>query len=64
MSGAAERWTCAVCGKLDLAGLGMWACHTDEDITPVHTGPCWRTYQTAKASAKAARLWEALYGKR
>lgn len=53
--------TCAVCGKDDCAGLGYWACHADDDETPVHRGPCWRTYQTLKAEAKVLGLWESLY---
>jgi hypothetical protein len=39
---------CAVCRKEDDGGTGVWACHVDLDITPVHKGACFAAYQTQK----------------
>jgi len=54
-------WECYVCGRKDTAGLGYWASHTDDDTTPVHTGPCFRTYSKAKVERKALEHWAVLY---
>ena len=51
------RWTCAVCGKSNPAGLGMWACHSDEDTTPVHIGRCFRQYKEEKRAAEVEVMW-------
>lgn len=42
--------TCVICGFVGEGGLGHWACHADEDVTPVCRGPCFRQYQTRKAA--------------
>ena len=40
-----------------MAGLGCWACHADEDVTPVHTGKCFRAYQLNKEELRSLGLW-------
>lgn len=46
---------CVVCGKEDEGGIGVWACHADLDTTPVHTGECFKTYQSRKIVVKRAQ---------
>ena len=53
-------WRCIVCGKESTAGLGWWACHTDNDTAPVHRGECWREYTKQKAELRTLGLWESL----
>ena len=52
---AAEASACAMCGHQWPAGSGAWACHVDDDVTPVCTGPCFRAYNAKKAEAQAER---------
>jgi hypothetical protein len=40
--------TCVICGFEGEGGLGHWACHADEDCTPVCRGPCFHAYDAAK----------------
>lgn len=45
--------TCVICGFEGHGGLGYWAWHADEDVTPVCTGKCFRAYFERKLALRA-----------